>query len=287
MILRHAQARMHRLAHLAIFQLATIQLVAAPTGPTLQFDYGRGTALTNSVSQFMYFVPLISPETVSVFTNNDNSQGACVRSYNCRTNGQTFVVTCEFEFTGNGSQQSFFDHTAKIEQRKKELEVGATLTRQLDFIAVAGAGNGSVEITGLLTNRQRVVTEVRLKFDSHGHSSPVSVGLVDICQRNGKVQFENALTARVNSLIFKQSSSSPKMEVTLASVKRKDSSDSLWQNFMGGLKGVVANLFLPPLSIEANGHQAMMDFGFALATEKSTFTFPFATRLKSVGIAKP
>jgi len=34
------------------------------------------------------------------------------------------------------------------------------------------------------------------------------------------------------------------MEVTLASVKSKDAGDSLWQNFVGDLKGAAVNLFL-------------------------------------------
>jgi hypothetical protein len=40
-------------------------LAAALTGPTLHLDYGHGQALHNPVSQFMYFVPLISPEPVA------------------------------------------------------------------------------------------------------------------------------------------------------------------------------------------------------------------------------
>jgi hypothetical protein len=47
----------------------------------------------------------------------------------------------------------------------------------------------------------------------------------------------------------------------------------------------VANFLIPPLSVPPDGHQAMMDFGLALATEKTTFTFPFATRLKNSPVA--
>ena len=137
-----------------------------------------------------------------------------------------------------------------------------------------------MEITGTLTNGQRIVTEVRLEFNRHGHASPVSIGLVDISLRDGKVRLENATTARVNALVFRQSSGAPKMEVTLASVKSKDAGDGLWQNFVGGLKGAAVNLFLPPLAIEADGQQAMLDFGLALASEKPAFTFPASSRLK-------
>jgi len=262
-------------------------LAAVPAGPTLRLDYGPGGAPANSISDFMYFVPLISPEIVSIFTNAGNSQGARIQSFSCRTNGTAFVGTCDFEFTGEGRLQNIFDHSAKIERRAKDLAAGETLAHQLDSINVEGAGSGSVEITGLLTNGQRIVTEVRLQFNRGGHASPVSIGLVDICQRDGKVRQENATTARVNTLVFRRKSGPPKMEVTLASVKSKDAGDGLWSNFVGSLKGAAVNLFLPPLSIEAGGQQAMLDFGLALASEKPAFTFPLATRLKTLETAKP
>jgi hypothetical protein len=269
------------------FIFAAGRLAAASTGPTLQLDYGRGEAPPSSISEFMYFVPLIAPEAVSVFTNIGNTQGARIQSFSCRTNGATFLATCDFEFTGDGSLQNIFDHAANIEHRLKELEAGGTLAHQLDSINVEGSGSGSVEITGTLTNGQRIVTEVRLQFNRHAHASPVSIGLADICWRNGKAQLENAMTARVNTLVFRQTSGPPKMEVTLASLKRKDAGDGLWQNFVGDLKGAAVNLFLPPLTIEAGGQQAMLDFGRALAEKKPAFTFPLATRLKTVGTAGP
>ena len=272
-------------ARLIFFVLAATQ-VSAATGPTLQLDYGRGPTASNSISEFMYFVPLIAPESVSVITNAGNTQSARVQSFSCTTNGSTFLATCEFQFTGQGFQQNIFDLSAKIKKRDAELRAGHPLTRQLDSINVEGAGSGTVEITGALTNGQHHVTEVRLRFNSHGHPSPVSVCLVDICWRNDRVERINALTARVNSLVFRQKPDAPKMEVSLASVKRKEAGDSLWQNFVGELKGAAANLFLPPMSIEAGGQQAMLDFGLALATEKPSFTFPNATRLKSVGLAQ-
>ena len=88
-------------------------------------------------------------------------------------------------------------------------------------------------------------------------------------------------------LTFCHKSGTPKMEVTLASVKPEDASDSLWQNFVGRVRGVVANFLLPPLTVPADGHQAMMDFGLALAMEKTTFTFPYATRLKTSPATAP
>jgi hypothetical protein len=101
------------------------------------------------------------------------------------------------------------------------------------------------------------------------------------------VQSENEMVARVNMLTFKRNPGPPKMEVSLGSIKRADASDGLWQNFLGGLKGVTANFFLPPLNIEPEGQQTMLDFGLALASKKSDFSFPEATRLKVSAPAKP
>ena len=150
-----------------------------------------------------------------------NSQHARVTSYRCRTNGVLFHATCEFDFDGDGLQRSVFDHAFIIHRREKELQSGKPLAHQLAAITVHGPGTGTVEIDGLRTNGQPVVTEMRLRFYSRGHPSPVSVSLEDLVLRNGEIQSENEMVARVNTLTFRQKSP-PKMEVTLASVKKKD-----------------------------------------------------------------
>ena len=284
MILRPIPILMRPLTAWVIFFFTVSRLMAAATGPTLQFDYGNGRSLDNPLSKFMYFVPLISPEQVSVLTDAGNTQCARVVSFNCRTNGASFHVACEFDFAGDGLQQNVFDQAAIIHRREKELKSGKPLAHQLAAINVQGSGSGSIEIEGALTNGQRLVTEVRLRFNSRGHASPVSISLQDIGYHDGTIQFENEIMARVNALTFRRQAGPPKMEVTLASVKRKDAANSLWQNFVGGIKGAAANLLLPPLTVTADGHRAILDFGLALATQKQTFTFPFATRLKD-GVA--
>lgn len=280
MFLRPAKAALSCLTTLAVFFCLNCRLMAALTGPTLQLDYGQGQPLDNPLRNFMYFVPLVSPEQVSVFTNAGNTQCARVVSFHCGTNGVFFRATCEFDFDGDGLQRSVFDHAFIIHRREKELQSGKALAHQLAAISVHGGGGGSIEIDGTLTNGRPAVTEMRLRFNSRGHPSPVSVNLQDIVLRDGKIQYENETIARVNTLTFRQAAGPPKMEVTLASVKRKNAGNGLWQNFIGSLKGAAANFLLPPLHITTDGQQAMMDFGLALATEKSSFTFPFAARLK-------
>ena len=73
------------------------------------------------------------------------------------------------------------------------------------------------------------------------------------------------------------------MEITVASVKRKDAGDTFLQNLVGGLKGTTVNLFLQPISVERAGSEAMLEFGLALALEEPAFTFPRAKNLKTGG----
>ena len=263
-----------------VLLLAANRLPAAPTGPTLQFSYGGGNPRENPLSQFMYFVPLISPDPIAVSTNAGNTQRARVISSRCQTNGAAFHAVCKFEITGQGSQRNVFEHADFVRQHDQELKAGKALLCQLDAINVEGAGSGSVEVEGTLTNGRPAISEVRLRFNSPGHASPVSVTLHDIVYRHGTIQLENELVARVNVLTFHELAGAPKMEISLASVKPEDAADTLWQNCVGRLRGVVANFLIPPLSVPADGHRAMMDFGLALAMEDTSFTFPLATRLK-------
>jgi hypothetical protein len=202
-----------------------------------------------------------------------------VVSSHCRTNAGTFHAVCEFDFNGDGVQRDVFDHAVILKRREKELKSGKTLAHQLAAITVQGTGSGSIEMEGTLTNGQPVVTEMRLKFNHHGRTSPVTIELQDMVLRDGAMHYENETVARVNTLTFRQKTGTPKMEVTLASVKRKDASSGVWSDFVGGLKGAAANLLLPPLTVTTNGNQATLDFGLALAMQRPTFTFPFANRL--------
>lgn len=287
MILRPVEKFVRQLSALVVFLLATSGLDAGAASPTLLFDYGQGKPHDNAVSQFMYFVPLISPEPVSVFTNVGNTQCARVVSYDYHMNGPIFSCTCEFEFTGSGSQQNVFDHTHKVQQHEKDLQAGTILKHQLGAINVEGTGSGSVEIEGTLSNGLHVVNMVQLRFNRRSRVSPVTIDLHDLAYRGGAVQMQNEMLARVSTLTFRRTSGTPKMEVTLASLKRKDAGAGLWQSFVGGIKGATANLFLPPLKVEPEGQQAMLDFGLALVTKKSDFAFPAATRLKGSAAAKP
>ena len=141
----------------------------------------------------------------------------------------------------------------------------------------------SRRVAGTVSNGVRTVTEVRLRFNARGKTSPVSIGLCDIHYQEGAYQYQNEVVARVNTLTFRRKAGPPKMDVTVASVKKKGAGKNLWQSLKGGVKGLAVNLFIDPLTVEAVGHQAMLDFGQALVSGAPTFTFPPAKNLKSAG----
>jgi hypothetical protein len=261
------------------------KLESGSSGPTLHLNYGHDASPRNTVAEFMYFVPLISLEPVSVVMSPGNTQRvrmlAATRSFKARS----FLVTCEFEFTGEGVQRYVFDHTEKIHRHEQELKEGGSLDHQLGSISVEGAGSVRIEVEGTMTGRVPTVTEVRLRFNGRGRPSPVIIGLHDMGYLDGAIRRRNESVARVNTLTFRRKPGPAKMEITVASVKPKDAGDSFWQNLMGGVKATTANLFLKPIAVESAGNKAMLDFGLALASEAPAFTFPRAKNLKAAGIS--
>jgi hypothetical protein len=135
-----------------------------------------------------------------------------------------------------------------------------------------------------MTGRIPTVTAVRLRFNGRGRPSPVTIDLHDIRYLDGAVQLRNESVARVNTLIFQRKPGPTKMDITVASVKRKDAGSNFWQNLVGGLKATTANLFLKPIPVEPAGNEAMLNFGLALASEAPAFTFPRAGNLKTEGV---
>jgi hypothetical protein len=154
------------------------------------------------------------------------------------------------------------------------------MRRQLSCITVDGKGNGAVEVEGTVSNGIWVVTEVRLRFNARGKASPVSIDLCDIRYVDGEFKRLKETVAQVNTLTFRRQAGPPKMEVTVASVKKKGAGNSLWQSIKGGITGTAVNLLIDPLTIKRIGHQAMLDFGQALISGAPTFTFPRANNLK-------
>ena len=66
------------------------------------------------------------------------------------------------------------------------------------------------------------------------------------------------------------------MGVSVASIKSGNAGNGLLSNLAGRVKGTVANMFIPPISIKPEGNQAMLDFAQAIVDGKKEFTFPVA-----------
>lgn len=262
------------------------QRSSAATGPAMRLDYEPGMSNGNPIASFMYFVPLISPDPVSCLTSPGSTQTAQVISAKRRLTAHSFFTKCEFEFSGQGSEQSLFDLTDKIRRQQRKLKEGGCLHRQLSSITVEGKGSGTVEVEGTVSNGVQTVTEVRLRFNARGATSPVSIDLCDISYLDGEFKHHKEIVAEVNSLTFRRKPGKPKMEVTVASVRKKGAGKNLWQSIKGGITGAAVNLFIDPLTVEATGHQAMLDFGQALVSGSPTFTFPHAKNLKNAAVGQ-
>ncbi|HXJ75384.1 MAG TPA: hypothetical protein VNM37_21190, partial [Candidatus Dormibacteraeota bacterium] len=187
----------------------------AANGPTIRLDFGHDASPGNTVASFMYFVPLISPEPVSCITSPSNTQAARVLSAKRNSTSRSFVATCEFEFTGDGTEQSIFDLAPSIRRHEQRLKAGGSIGRQLSSITVEGQGRGTVEVEGTISNSVETVIEVRLRFNAHGKTSPVSIGLCDLHYVAGECQRFHEIIARVNTLTFRRKPGPPKMEVTV------------------------------------------------------------------------
>ena len=66
------------------------------------------------------------------------------------------------------------------------------------------------------------------------------------------------------------------MEITVASIGSKNAGNGIISNLVGKVTGAVANLFIPPVTIKAEGNNALLDFAQAIVEERQQFTFPAA-----------
>ena len=251
-------------------------------GPTLRLDYDEHSP-GNPIGDFMYFVPLISPDPVSVHENAGNTQRSRVIGVTRRFSSGAFSAECEFTFTGDGSHRNIIDNSEKVRRHERQMKAGESLERVLQYISIEGNGRGLIEVEGVVTGRVATVTEVRLRFNAHGETSPVSIGLADLQYRDNQLCVTNEIIARVNMLGFRKAEGRPRMAVTLSTVKRKEAGDSLWQRLKGGVAGTLANVFLKPMPVEPAGNEAMLDFGAALVGKEKEFTFPRARNLRPAG----
>lgn len=250
-------------------------------GPTILLSYGGEEYKKNPLADFMYFVPLISPVSVTSETSKHNQQIGYVISSERKTTDDSFYASCEFRMMGEGSHINEFDHEETIERNKKNVKEGDQIKNILDYIKFQGEGYGKIEITGNITDSVKTVTMVEVHFNTRNSRSPVIVGLYSVKMVNGEYTYKNSYAtkvARVNTLVFERSRTTPKMQIKIDSVGSSEESLGLMANIIGR----IANFFINPIEISKVGNEEMLKLGLALYEGKSKFTFPKATNLKVI-----
>ena len=248
-----------------------------PSGPTLQIDYQDGGE-GNPVDTFMYFVPLVAPTTMDVYTDPNTTLNARIISRTSQDNGSKFTTICKFEVRGEGVYEAFFDPEEMIAFNLEDVTSPRTLHNLLRSIRVDGPMQGEAKVSGTIKNGQRQVNLVEMYFDFNG-KSPVTVNLYDVKYDGKKCLFENRFNekhARINSLSFVRGGNPPKMNTEVSAI----ADDNREEGFFAAFKAMLANWFLPPLPIAAVGNETMMNFGAALDATATSFTFPHANNLR-------
>ena len=82
---------------------AQTESVSSETGPTLMMDYGAGKFKANSVTDFMYFVPLVSATPVDSKLSKNNTQTSAITSAKEEKKDSTFKGSYGFRMEGKGS----------------------------------------------------------------------------------------------------------------------------------------------------------------------------------------
>jgi len=241
-------------------------------------SYNKKKFVKNPIESFMYFVPLIAPTLVDNISSVNNTQQVSIVSHKKKVTSKSFYAACDFEILGSGFHMNTFEPAGMIAARTDTLKKGETLTNMLDYIKFNGEGFGRIQVKGTMTGSTPTVTQVKLQFNRRG-KSPVTIGLYDVKPKDGQYNYENRsnqIVARVNSLIFKKSSTAPHMGIEVGAITDKSESEG----FLSGVKGAVANMFITPPKVTKLGNDTMLNFGFALLKQEPEFTFLKARNLR-------
>lgn len=249
-------------------------------GPTLKLSYGKGEEKINSTPNFMYFVPLISPTLVDVQTSNNNEQLSKLISRDVKTCGNSFYVTCEFQMWGKGTHVNNFDVAQMIKRNTEKMHGEKPIKNVLEYIKFDGEGYGIITAEGQIIDSKPVVTKVVVDFSSRENKSPVTIGLYSVNPVNNEYKYENnfgKIVARIDTLSFERTQT-PKLSIKLSSISDSETTNGFWSS----VKGMIANFFIEPITINPKGNDTMLDFGLALYHGQDSYTFPVAENLKIV-----
>lgn len=268
----------------AVTSSTGVPRASAEVGPTLELSYSRESFESNPISSFMYFVPLLSRTPVTRETSPNNAQEVIILSNEREVSGDTFVVTCDFEIRGSGYHKNAFDPAGVIAARIDAFGKDKPIAEALDYIKIEGAGLGRIIVRGTIAGTIETVNKVELNFKAGDQMSPVTIGIYDLEPQNGQFTYDertNERVARVNTLSFVRSGDVPRMDISVASVRKAEGKEGL----MARIKGVVANLVIDPPRIEPRGNDTVMRLGHALLNRAATFTFPVAENLVETQLA--
>jgi len=263
--------------------VATVANDAPPpsgTGPTVRLECDPRNEAPNPVSSMMYFVPLISTTLVDCQSSENNQQVSSILAFQRENVSGRFRVICEFDHKGAGSYTCAYEPNSMIAFHQANIKLGKPMKNVLDYIKLEGDGFGWMEVKGQTVKGKSEVREVRVHFNGKGAKSPVTIGLYDLEPRKGIYEYanrSNQVVARVNTLTFRKTPADdkPKMLVEVASIVAANKKEGFWGNLVGAL----ANLLIPPVDVDKDGNDAMIQFGYALFKGQTSFTFPRAKNL--------
>ncbi len=251
---------------------------AANPGPTLNLGYVP-EAQGNTVDSFMYFVPLVCPGKVMVFTDPNNTFTAKVISHSSSRRDSILTTQCIFVISGAGLYEAVLDIDDMIAFNTKHTKAPKTMRNLLESIHVEKPFTGRLDVQAKEVGGQLQIQNFSVRFDLAG-KSPVSASLYEIPYLENAYLSKNMLRTRrirVNAMNFTVAPGKPPvMGVEVGAISPIGKEDSL----LSSLKAFLANCLLPEIPIPDLGGQTMADFGVALVNRKETFTFPLAQNLR-------
>ena len=249
------------------------------SGPTVYLDYTFSKEKTNSVQDFMYFVPTISPTPVDSISSPENNQTTKILSIEKSSGDRSFEAFVRFSVQGEGLHINNYEKQSMILDNLPYVEKGKPLKNMLEYIKFEGDGYGSVHVMGIIEGSEEIVQQVHVDFKAGDIKSPVTISMYTVEPVDGiytHANCGNRITARVNSLTFKRvDDQQARMALKIDSLFNADKQERSWARF----KAIIANFMIPPIRIDNEGNRVMLDFGYALYKNRDTFTFPRAKHL--------
>lgn len=247
------------------------------SGPTVNLRPDQQQTGIN-IEHFLYFIPLISPVPVFVHSKTDSTQRVHILSVNKKQNNKQIELFCTFEIRGVGFYHNALDQSLIIKRHAEEFRRGKNLENLLGHIIFSGEGSGFISAEGVLIDGKPQMEKVRIDFQGK-NESPIKIGLFSVRLENGDFVNFNEMRVEISTLMFIRTEKKPKMRVMVNSVKAQAAPDNLWEDFKGAVKGKLANLIIPPVSIAPVGNNVILDLTQAIYSELPEFTFPLATNL--------